>query len=64
MIHAGTLDREQEKSIEVGRGAACHNNPRTERENLKILVWLSTCNYKTVLIDAVFFNFYIAGPLA
>ena len=63
MIHSGTLDREQEKSIEVDRGAACHYNPRTKRESLKILVRLSTCNCKTVLID-VFCYFDIAGPLA
>ena len=63
MIHAPTLDRDQQRRIEVGRGAACHNNPRTKRESPKILVRLSTCNYKTVLID-VFGYFDIAGPLA
>jgi len=28
---------EHERSVEVARGAACHYNTRTKRENLKIL---------------------------
>ena len=63
MIDTGTLDREQEKSIDVGRWAVCHYNPKTKRASLKILVRLSTCNYKTVLID-VFCYFDVAGLLA
>ena len=52
---------EHERSVEVARGAACHYNTRTKRESLKILVVLSTCNYKTALIDVLYFH--IAGPL-
>ena len=52
----GTLVRERERSIEVGRWAAFNYNARTKRESLKILASLSTCNYKTTLID-VFFIF-------
>jgi len=52
---------EHERSVEVARGAACHYNTRTKRESLKILVVLSTCNYKTALVDVLYFH--IAGPL-
>ena len=41
-------------------GAAC-DNTWTKRESLKILVVLSKCNYKTALIDVLYFH--IAGPL-
>ena len=34
MIHEGTLVREHERGIEVGRGAAYHYNARIGRESL------------------------------